>query len=163
MGTSGPRTRLTSSASVIRPVDHASSSPPSASLPAAPTRSARFRAQLLGGGDGLDVLQPDVALGVDLLGHRLVLGHGGVDVGVGEPDPAHVGEGLADLGAPQPDLLEDRDDAQEQIAAELALALAVRDVLVHLRRQPEAAPDLLAEEAVAHAVAGVDAELLTVV
>ena len=43
------------------------------------------------------------------------------------------------------------------------ITLAVLDVLADLMREPEALPDLLAEEAVAHQVARVDAELLALV
>ena len=59
--------------------------------------------------------------------------------------------------------LEDRHDAQEEERPELAHHLAVLDVLADLVREPDALPDLLAEEPVAHQVARVDAELLALV
>jgi hypothetical protein len=58
---------------------------------------------------------------------------------------------------------QDRHDPHEQEAAELAQHLAVVDVVGDLSGQAQARPDLLAEEAVAHPVAGPDAELLAFV
>jgi len=67
------------------------------------------------------------------------------------------------MRGPEPDVLQDRHDAHEQVAAEHALRLAVADVGPHLVGQVEALPDLLAQEPVTHAVAGVHAELLALV
>ena len=67
------------------------------------------------------------------------------------------------LVAPQADVAQDRHDAHEEEPAERPLELAGVDVRRHLGRQAERVPHLLAEEAVAHPVAGVDAELLALV
>src|ERR1700683_2630265 len=68
----------------------------------------------------LDIRHPDVALVVEVLGRLLVAGHLRVDVGIGKADHAHVLEGRAQLGAPQPDVTQDRHDAHEQEVAEFA-------------------------------------------
>src|SRR6478609_9110091 len=112
------------------------------------------------GGDPAHVLHPE---GIEALGCRFVVGHRRVDVGVGEAEDTHVGESLLDLVAPQADVTQDRHDAHEQEPAECALQLARVDIRRHLSREAERLPDLFAEEAVSHAVAGVDTELFSLV
>ena len=111
-------------------------------------------------GDALDVGQ---VLAVEFLGRRFVAGHLGVDIRVGESHDAHLLEGLADLGSPQPDVADDGHDASEEVDPELAEQLAVLYPLGGFGRQAEPLPHLLGHEAVPHPVARVDAELLPLV
>jgi hypothetical protein len=64
---------------------------------------------------------------------------------------------------PEADVAQDRHDPHEQEVAELAPRLALLDVGRELLGQVQPLEDLLAEEAVAHQVAGLDAELLALV
>jgi hypothetical protein len=98
---------------------------------------------------------------VDRLGDRLVVGHERLHVELLEAEHAHVGEGGPHLGTEHADVPQGRHDAAEQQAAELLQGLALAHVAdAVLGVEAERAPDLLAEEAVAHEVAGLDAELL---
>jgi len=87
-----------------------------------------------------------------------------LDVGLGEPEHAHVLERGADTRSPESDVTQDRDDAREKEAAEHDLELGMfHDFDDLVDGQPESGPDLFSEEPVAHAVTGVDAELLAFV
>src|SRR5262249_23356917 len=94
------------------------------------------------------------APGVELLGDALVVRLERFGVDVGEAEDPHVGVRAADLGPPEPDLLDGRHDAAEQRRPELAHHLGLaRPRHALLRRQTERVPHLLAEEAVAHQIA----------
>ena len=76
----------------------------------------------------------------------------------------HVGEGLTHLRTPQADVLEGGHDPGEEQGPEDHLALALLDVGdAGLGVVAEPFPQLLAEEPIAHPVAGIGAELLAVV
>ena len=99
--------------------------------------------------------------GVELFGGGLVLGHGGIDVGLGEIQHTHVRECLLHLVAPQADVAQDRHDAHE--AENPGTCAAARSDRRNrpLRPATPGFPTPPRRETITHPVARVHAELLT--
>ena len=101
---------------------------------------------------------------VQRVGLILIGLHQRLDVEAGHVEDTHVREGLLHLVAPQPDVLDDRHDAAEQVRAELDHQRRRVDPLgTRLDVEAEGLENLLAAEPVAHQVAGVHDELFTLV